>query len=249
MTEVKEFYLKWKNHERTIISTFGTLLENGAFADCTLAAEGKLLKAHKVVLSACSPYFQTLLSQHYCDRNTVFVLKDVKFAELRALMNYMYRGRLILGTGQLSAFLLTAQSLQIRGLSENHRDLQQAIERLEKCENDFDEFAEELGSSVNSDEVTANGMKLRAKSNRRSALLKVKESASQQQPSSIKTTESWRIKGSSKRRRSSTRPGDISEDNPLPPRKCMRRSTATNVSKDVSARSTRSKQKASDLGE
>lgn len=57
MDDDQQFCLRWNNHQSTLISVFDTLLENGTLVDCTLAAEGKFLKAHKVVLSACSPYF------------------------------------------------------------------------------------------------------------------------------------------------------------------------------------------------
>lgn len=57
MDEDQQFCLRWNNHQSTLISVFDTLLEKETLVDCTLAAEGKSLKAHKVVLSACSPYF------------------------------------------------------------------------------------------------------------------------------------------------------------------------------------------------
>jgi hypothetical protein len=37
---------------------FSSLLNSESLVDVTLAAEGKHLQAHKVVLSACSSYFQ-----------------------------------------------------------------------------------------------------------------------------------------------------------------------------------------------
>uniref|UniRef100_A0A2M4C5G7 BTB domain-containing protein n=1 Tax=Anopheles marajoara TaxID=58244 RepID=A0A2M4C5G7_9DIPT len=101
-----------------LISVFGPVLENLLLVDCTLAAEGKFLKAHKVVLSACSPYFATLLSQQY-DKHPIFILKDVKFQELRAMMDYMYRGEVNISQDQLAALLKAAESLQIKGLSDN----------------------------------------------------------------------------------------------------------------------------------
>lgn len=54
----QQFCLRWNNHQSTLISVFDSLLENGTLVDCTLAAEGQYLKAHKVVLSACSPYLE-----------------------------------------------------------------------------------------------------------------------------------------------------------------------------------------------
>lgn len=63
MDDDQQFCLRWNNHQSTLISVFDTLLENGTLVDCTLAAEGKFLKAHKVVLSACSPYFAVSLNR------------------------------------------------------------------------------------------------------------------------------------------------------------------------------------------
>ncbi|XP_032456419.1 longitudinals lacking protein, isoforms N/O/W/X/Y isoform X4 [Nasonia vitripennis] len=121
MEDDQQFCLRWNNHQSTIIQNFDTLLESGTLVDCTLAAEGKYLKAHKVVLSACSPYFEGLLSEHY-DKHPVFILKDVKFKELKAMMDYMYRGEVNISQDQLTALLKAAESLQIKGLSDSRTD-------------------------------------------------------------------------------------------------------------------------------
>ncbi|CAG9864651.1 unnamed protein product [Phyllotreta striolata] len=120
MDDDQQFCLRWNNHQSTLVSVFDTLLEKGVLVDCTLAAEGKYLDAHKVVLSACSPYFEALLSKHY-DKHPVLILKDVKFQELRAMMDYMYRGEVNISQDQLGALLKAAESLQIKGLSDNKR--------------------------------------------------------------------------------------------------------------------------------
>lgn len=65
-----------------------------------------------------SPFFQSLLSQQY-DKHPIFILKDVKFQELKAMMDYMYRGEVNISQDQLAALLKAAESLQIKGLSDN----------------------------------------------------------------------------------------------------------------------------------
>ena len=45
----------------SLTNAFKSLLENEDFVDMTLSAGGKTLRAHKVVLSACSSYFKNLL--------------------------------------------------------------------------------------------------------------------------------------------------------------------------------------------
>lgn len=54
----QQFCLKWNNHRSTILSVFDTLLEEESLVDVTLSAEGQFLRAHRVILSACSPYFR-----------------------------------------------------------------------------------------------------------------------------------------------------------------------------------------------
>lgn len=56
----QRFCLRWNNHQTNLLSVFDQLLHAETFTDVTLAVEGQSLKAHKMVLSACSPYFQAL---------------------------------------------------------------------------------------------------------------------------------------------------------------------------------------------
>ncbi|XP_054286027.1 longitudinals lacking protein, isoforms J/P/Q/S/Z-like isoform X1 [Macrosteles quadrilineatus] len=117
----EHFCLRWNNHQSTLVSVFDNLLESGTLVDCTLAADGRYLKAHKVVLSACSPYLGMLLSQHY-DKHPIIILKDVKFEELKAMLDYMYRGEVNISQEQLSTFLKAAETLQIKGLTDAGSD-------------------------------------------------------------------------------------------------------------------------------
>ena len=48
-------------YKASLTNAFKSLLENEDFVDMTLSAGGKTLRAHKVVLSACSSYFKNLL--------------------------------------------------------------------------------------------------------------------------------------------------------------------------------------------
>ena len=62
MGETQQYCLKWNNYQTSLSSSFKDLLANEAFVDCTLtcgeAGAGRTLQAHRVVLSACSPYFR-----------------------------------------------------------------------------------------------------------------------------------------------------------------------------------------------
>ena len=49
------------NYQSQLVTAFDSLLTEQEFVDVTLGVEGKKLPAHKMLLSACSPYFRELL--------------------------------------------------------------------------------------------------------------------------------------------------------------------------------------------
>jgi hypothetical protein len=65
MVDTQHFCLRWNNYQSSITSAFENLRDDEDFVDVTLACDGRSLKAHRVVLSACSPYFRELLKVSY----------------------------------------------------------------------------------------------------------------------------------------------------------------------------------------
>ena len=60
-SSTNKFRLRWDNFSQSVVSSFRRLKEEEDFVDVTLACNSKQFTAHKVVLSACSPYFRRLL--------------------------------------------------------------------------------------------------------------------------------------------------------------------------------------------
>ena len=50
--------VQWTDHSSQLVSKLNSLLSNHCMLDVTLAAEGRLIKAHKVILAASSKYFE-----------------------------------------------------------------------------------------------------------------------------------------------------------------------------------------------
>lgn len=71
-----------------------------------------ILNYLQVVLSACSSYFQSLFLDHP-SRHPIVILKDVRYAELKILIEFMYKGEVNVQYCQLSALLKTAESLKV----------------------------------------------------------------------------------------------------------------------------------------
>lgn len=119
----EHFCLRWNNHQNNLLGVFSQLLHDESLVDVTLAcSEGHSIRAHKVVLSACSSYFQSLFIDHP-NRHPIVILKDVCFSELRTLIEFMYRGEVNVEYCQLSTLLKTAESLKVKGLAEMTQDL------------------------------------------------------------------------------------------------------------------------------
>ncbi|KAK9499691.1 hypothetical protein O3M35_002693 [Rhynocoris fuscipes] len=114
---VQQFCLRWNNHQPNFISVFTSLLTNESLVDVTLAAEGKQLQAHKVVLSACSTYFQSLFAANPC-QHPIVILKDIKYSDLKTMVDFMYYGEVNVSQDQLPAILKTAETLKVKGLAE-----------------------------------------------------------------------------------------------------------------------------------
>lgn len=56
----QQFSLRWNNYVNHITQMFDTLREDENLVDVTLCCEGKKLRAHKMLLSACSSYFREI---------------------------------------------------------------------------------------------------------------------------------------------------------------------------------------------
>lgn len=62
----QQFSLSWNNFHGNLTKGFAGLLGNGEFVDVTIAVDGHLLQAHKVILSICSPYFKKMFQLNPC---------------------------------------------------------------------------------------------------------------------------------------------------------------------------------------
>ncbi|XP_043670509.1 protein abrupt isoform X4 [Vespula pensylvanica] len=108
--------LKWNSFLNNIATSFESLWEEEGLVDVTLASDGQCLTAHKVILSASSPFFKKVFQANPC-QHPVIILQDVHFSELEALLIFIYKGEVNIEQKNLPALLKAAETLQIRGLS------------------------------------------------------------------------------------------------------------------------------------
>ena len=108
--------LKWNDFQENLNSAFGSLREDNAFTDVTLACvDGKQLEAHKVILAASSPFFQKLLVRNNHPKPLIY-MRGVKSEDLLATMDFLYQGEANVLQENLDSFLVIAEELQMKGL-------------------------------------------------------------------------------------------------------------------------------------
>jgi hypothetical protein len=111
------FHLKWNNHLQNMYSQLETLYTHQSLVDVSISCTDGILKAHRVVLSACSPYFESIFRDNYC-KHPVLILKGVTSREMQALLKFMYKGSVEVLDADLQSFMYTANELKIRGLAD-----------------------------------------------------------------------------------------------------------------------------------
>ncbi|XP_013143419.1 PREDICTED: uncharacterized protein LOC106107209 isoform X3 [Papilio polytes] len=111
----QQFCVRWNSYHTNLQSVFPRLLLTEQFADVTLACESRQLRCHKLVLSACSAYLERLLLQNPC-KHPIVLMRDMRFSEMQALVDFMYKGEVNVTQEELPSLLKSAEALQIRGL-------------------------------------------------------------------------------------------------------------------------------------
>jgi len=113
-----KFCLRWNDFENNISSAFRELRDDKDFFDVTLACDDEQIQAHKVILSACSPFFRNVLRRNP-HQNPLLYLKGVKFTDLQSVLNFMYHGEVNVAQEELNSFLAVAEDLRVKGLTQN----------------------------------------------------------------------------------------------------------------------------------
>ena len=131
---VHSYCLRRKDHSNDRTDHFERLFREESMVDVTLFCGEGTIKAHKVVLSSGSLYFNSIFSKltdpsHY----PVVVIKDMPFEDLRAIIEFIYRGEMVVPQDQLPSILRSAEKLLVKGLTEDkHRINDEVIGKTKK---------------------------------------------------------------------------------------------------------------------
>ena len=118
----EKFQLRWNDFQAAVSQSFSLLRREQGLLDVTLVSEDqKHVEAHKLVLSACSGFFKSVLRNNPHPKPLIY-LSGVSSSNLELVLDYIYRGEVQIFQEQLDSFLSVAQKLRIEGLNTDSKD-------------------------------------------------------------------------------------------------------------------------------
>ena len=122
MTSSEKFCLKWNDFQQNISTAYKDIRDNADFSDVTLMCEDdQQVEAHRVILSACSPFFMKVLKKNK-HPNPMIYMRGLNAKDLNAIVDFIYHGEANIYQDDLDVFMSLAEELQLKGLSGNPED-------------------------------------------------------------------------------------------------------------------------------
>ena len=100
VSQQEKFCLRWNDFESNISGSFKELRDDQEFFDVTLACDDEQIKAHKVIISACSPFFRNVLRTNP-HQHPLLYMRGVSFSDLRSVLDFMYHGEVNIAQEEL----------------------------------------------------------------------------------------------------------------------------------------------------
>jgi len=109
------YAVSWPEHAKDRTSAVKNMLERNAFVDVTLACDDDQIQAHKVLLSAASPFFLKVLERN-SHAHPLLYLRGAKTKDVTAILNFIYEGETSVPARDFESFMSLAKDLEVKGL-------------------------------------------------------------------------------------------------------------------------------------
>ncbi|CAG0901746.1 unnamed protein product [Darwinula stevensoni] len=110
------YNLRWNSHHAEMFTGFSQLRSREHLMDVTLTCERQAFRAHKLVLSAGSGYFEQMFCRD-TNPSPVMYFFGVEMHLLKSLIDFMYTGEVDVPSGDLERFIRLAEALEVKGIS------------------------------------------------------------------------------------------------------------------------------------
>ena len=87
--EGNNFILNWDQHQINSALSLKNIWENEEFLDVTLVCDDDQIAAHKIIISAASPFFRNILKRNP-HSNPLLYIKGASKKIMEVLLNFIY---------------------------------------------------------------------------------------------------------------------------------------------------------------
>ena len=112
----EKYELKWTDFQQYLPDSLSLLRSSSKFTDVTLvSSDNKCIKAHQVILSSSSEYFNNVLTEN-SHPHPLICLDGINSEELKQVVEYMYSGEVKVEQAFLDRFMTIAKKFELIGL-------------------------------------------------------------------------------------------------------------------------------------
>ena len=91
--DYEKYAFKWHTYTDHLREMMKEMMTSEDFADVTLVSDDKkIIKAHRNILSTCSPVFKDILYTQAQSNHPVIYLRGIQYSEIESILQYMYLG-------------------------------------------------------------------------------------------------------------------------------------------------------------
>ena len=152
------FDLTWHTYTDHLREMLHGMMTSDELTDVTLVAEDKKhYKAHKVVLSACSKVFKSIIGDNY-SLNPIIYLRGILSYELESILQFIYLGQATFYQERMNEFLNVGKSLEIQEISKflDRKECSDGEEQVSDKNHEPDEVANSDTENGQMNEITYN---------------------------------------------------------------------------------------------
>jgi len=116
---MEQFNLNWHAYNDHLKEMMQHLMQSNESTDVTLVCEDRTkFKAHKFVLNACSPVFQSIIND-LPQKDPVVYLRGILASEMKPILQFMYLGQATFYQDRMNDFLIVSRSLEIKEICKD----------------------------------------------------------------------------------------------------------------------------------
>ena len=115
-----KFNLNWNTYTDHLMEMLHNMMSSNELADVTLVSEDKkIFKAHKVVLSACSSVFKSIITDSNLSTSPIIYLRGIQSLEIESILQFFYLGQATFYQERMIEFIDVAHSLDVKDISKD----------------------------------------------------------------------------------------------------------------------------------